>query len=382
MASGTVAPGSAASQIKSLLGSPEVAALVAELEEARETGRPGYGSRALLGACLVKSLYGIPTWSRTARLIAEHAALQEALAGVPSVYALYRFGAKLQRFQPMLDACLDRLQASLADVLPEYGRDIAIDASDLPAFANGQRFVSKGGRERERFSDPDASWGHRSAVSTRRGGGFYGFRLHLAACTRTGLPLAWQVATAREHEYSFALPLIEAVRARGFSPETAALDKGYDQRPLHAELEARNCRPIIPLKETPDVKRGEHLAPECQHGRWNFAGADFKNKRTKWRCPNAGAANEGQLSIACSPASVWIKADRLHPLIPRATKRWRDLYQGRAAVEREFGRLKNEYGLTPLRVRGLERVALHADLVMLARLASALARARAVPLAA
>ena len=53
-----------------------------------------------------------------------------------------------------------------------------------------------------------------------------------------------------------------------------------------------------------------------------------------------------------------------------------------AAVEREFGRLKNEYALTPLRARGLERVSLHPDLVMLARLASALARARAVPLAA
>jgi hypothetical protein len=51
-------------------------------------------------------------------------------------------------------------------------------------------------------------------------------------------------------------------------------------------------------------------------------------------------------------------------------------------VEREFGRLKNEYGLAPLRVRGLERVALHADLVMLARLSQALVRARALPLAA
>ncbi len=57
--------------------------------------------------------------------------------------------------------------------------------------------------------------------------------------------------------------------------------------------------------------------------------------------------------------------------------------RGRAAVEREFGRLKHEYGLAaPLRVRGLERVALHADLTMLARLSQALARARAVPLAA
>ena len=51
-------------------------------------------------------------------------------------------------------------------------------------------------------------------------------------------------------------------------------------------------------------------------------------------------------------------------------------------LEREFGRLKNEWALSPLRVRGVERVALHADLTMLARLACALAKARAVPLAA
>ena len=59
-----------------------------------------------------------------------------------------------------------------------------------------------------------------------------------------------------------------------------------------------------------------------------------------------------------------------------------DLYRGRGAVERDFGRLKHEWGLGPLRVRGIEKVQLHADLVILARLASALARARAVPLAA
>ena len=51
-------------------------------------------------------------------------------------------------------------------------------------------------------------------------------------------------------------------------------------------------------------------------------------------------------------------------------------------MEREFGRLKHEWGLGPLRVRGIEKVALHADLCILARLAVALARARAVPLAA
>ena len=52
------------------------------------------------------------------------------------------------------------------------------------------------------------------------------------------------------------------------------------------------------------------------------------------------------------------------------------------AVERAFGDLKTSYGLAPLRMRGLAKVQLHADLTMLARLSQALARARAVPLAA
>jgi hypothetical protein len=51
-------------------------------------------------------------------------------------------------------------------------------------------------------------------------------------------------------------------------------------------------------------------------------------------------------------------------------------------VEREFGTLKHRWALLPLRVRTLERVALHVDLTILSRLASALADSRAIPLAA
>lgn len=68
--------------------------------------------------------------------------------------------------------------------------------------------------------------------------------------------------------------------------------------------------------------------------------------------------------------------------MPRESKRFGDLYRGRGAVERAFGRLKHDAGLAPLRVRGIEKVALHADLCILATLASALASARAVQLAA
>jgi len=324
----------------------------------------------MIGLCLVKARYAIPTWTRTVALVKEHWALQRALGcegDPPSVWSAYRFAEKLRDNGEMVERCIDGVIAGLKEKLPSYGRDLAIDASDMPAYANGQRYVYKGGPERNWHTDPDASWGHRSAVATRKGGGFYGYRLHAAVCAATDLPIAWTVETGKANETPFVAPLIDTARRRGALADTAALDKGYDNNRVYAECMERDCLPVIPLRQTPDVKRGDHRPPICPHGEWTFAGSDRKREASKWRCPTG----------ECKPASTWIKADRLHPLIPRESKRWKAAYRKRASVEREFGRLKTTWGLKPLRVRGLDRVRLHADLTILTQLACALVRARA-----
>lgn len=251
---------------------------------------------------------------------------------------------------------------------------MAIDASDMPAYANGQRFASKGGRERpdSEFSHADASWGHRSAVSTRKGGGFYGYRLHMAVCSKTDLPLAWTVETARANESTMVAPLLDKLAGIGIWPETCAMDRGYDTERVYGECAERGVAPVIPVRQTTAVKRGDHKPPTCEHGEWRFAGADYGRQATKWRCPTG----------ECKPASVWVKADRLHPLIPRETLRFKGLYQRRGAVERAFGRLKNEWALAPLRVRRIERVKLHANLTILSQLTVALNRSQEAALAA
>ena len=63
MATGKVARRTAVGDIGALLESPEVAALVSELDALRWTGRKDYPIRSLVGACLAKSLYAIPTWT-------------------------------------------------------------------------------------------------------------------------------------------------------------------------------------------------------------------------------------------------------------------------------------------------------------------------------
>ncbi len=141
----------------------------------------------------------------------------------------------------------------------------------------------------------------------------------------TGLPLAWQVETARRQESNFVAPLLDTTRARGIQPETCAMDKGYDNNRVMDETSERGVVPIVCLRKGRPVP-----LPPIAHG----------------------------------------------------SAEWKRLYRGGAAVERAFGDLKHHYGLAPLRVRGLEKVALHADFTILVRLEQALARARAVPLAA
>jgi hypothetical protein len=354
-----------AEQVAALLGLPEIIRFISDLDETRWTGRPGYPICVMVGAALVKAIYALPTWTRTARLIAEHAALREAIGGAPSHWACYRFAAKLRDHGDMLTACIDRVLATLHTVNPEMGETVAIDGSDLPAYANGQRYVSRGGALRKRFSDPDATWGHRSSISTRSGGGYYGYKVHAAVCTTTGLPLAWQVETAKDSELPLVPVLLDAAAGRGFTPDVCVLDRGYDAEIIYTDVEKRHMRPVIPLRQTPAVKAGKDKPPSCEHGIWTFAGSDAKRGASKWRCPSG----------ECAPASVWIKASRLHTLIPRGTERWKSLYHQRGAVEREFGVLKHQWAMLPLRVRRIGRVQLHVDLTILARLADAVIRA-------
>ena len=134
--------------------------------------------------------------------------------------------------------------------------------------------------------------------------------------------------------------LLDAVRARGFSPKTAAMDKGYDASRVYAACERSGVLLVIPLRATPEVARGGGDPPICAHGIWRFGGSDRPRQRTKWRCPSA----------ECPPRQHLDSGKPIAPLIPRESARWRGLYRGRAAVGRAVGRLKGDYGLTPIRV--------------------------------
>jgi hypothetical protein len=92
------------------------------------------------------------------------------------------------------------------------------------------------------------------------------------------LPVAWRVETAGSHESNYVASLVDSARSRGFAAEMTALDMGYAVERVYGECEDRDSRPIIPLRETIGVKRGDiprpcasmasggSLAPPCGVG--------------------------------------------------------------------------------------------------------------------
>jgi hypothetical protein len=166
MTSPNVARRPVAETLAGILESPEVMRLISELKATRSTGRPGYPLRTMVGMALAKSMYAIPTWTRAVALVREHRDLAAVIAQdgqVPSEWACYRFAAKLRDHMDLLQGCIAGVLKELKKNNPLLGWNVAIDASDMSAYANGQRFKYKNGPERKKYSDPAASWGHRSA---------------------------------------------------------------------------------------------------------------------------------------------------------------------------------------------------------------------------
>ncbi len=349
--------------VERALRMPAVTTLIARLEDAHTVGRRGYGPRRLVGLTIVKMLYSIETWTKAVSWVSEHPVLLALCdcatpEDLPSVDACYRFSRKLvvHREEFVLPFAHD-VQADLRALDPKHGRHVGIDSTTIPAYAVGQRKTSKDGFLREKFSDPDASFGHRGATGTRGAGSHYSYRVHVMGTTDKGRPVAWYTHTGKDGEKARVPVLFRQASEHDIHPETCSLDKNYDAEYVYAEIASWNAKPVIPLQKQ-SKRFDEHRVPTCVHGRWVFSGADTHRNASKYRCPT------GQ----CKPWSTWISADRLHPLIPRSSARFGHLYGRRTVLEGLNGNLKTYYKLENHFVRRLHRVRLHVDLTMISRL--------------
>jgi hypothetical protein len=161
-----------------------VAALIADLDATRWTGRPGYSIRTMVGMVLVKSLYLLPTWTRTVRLVAEHAALRKAIGGAPVVDACYRFTAKVRGHKGPLTRASPPSSPPCTPSCPSSASTSPTTAPTSPPTPTGSGTCPRAG-----------SCGSASPIATRRGG-----TVRLSRPAR-GRVLRLQSARRRLHRY-------------------------------------------------------------------------------------------------------------------------------------------------------------------------------------
>ena len=139
---------------------------------------------------------------------------------VPSVWACYRFAAKLRAHPALLEQCGESLAAAARAVVPGCGTKLALTSIDVPAFPNGHRTTIWAGQIVDRTSHPDANRGPVASAISRSDRMIYGYKLRAAVCQRTGLPLAWRFTPTRVPTRRFpVVPLPDLGPCANLAPE-------------------------------------------------------------------------------------------------------------------------------------------------------------------
>lgn len=326
-------------------------------------GRTGYGPKTMWRCTLLGFVLGIPADAAIIRYLEDNPTLAAAVGGIPSPWAFSRFRKRLTGNLEALETCsagvVDRLKA----ILPGLGKVVAVDASDVHAWSN-----------RHKPSDGDAKFG----AKQKDGGKYfwYGYKLHVAVCADTEIPLAATVTPGNTYDgHQLGPVLMKAADSHAwFKPELEAVlaDKGYDAKACRDFVRYYlDAEPVIDSREKGKKRRLRRLnADPCEAQLVQTAsGERYMCQRRPWKrdCPNFGICpitskyvDEG------SQAAMFTDNEAPKSKMPK-------LYNKRTSVERVFSRLKSHRKLDGLRVRGMAKATVHLLLAVLVMQGVALA---------
>lgn len=367
--------------------------LMAALEREHWTGRKGYPVRGMWSGLIAGILYQCDSVAETIRML-ERDKDSRLICGfardnIPSSDAFSRFLTKLVKHEDLLEGCFSDLVDNVRKALPGFGEKVAVDSTDIKAYANGFR---------KNRSDRDAEWGAKETKRNEGGGKkgekdkywWFGYKLHLAIDAIFELPISFTVTPANEDDGKQMEPLLKkaGLDKEDKNPEAIIADKGYDSKANCSTIyEQCHAAPIIPLVmtkgwEPPDICNLKGT-PTCYCGlEMVFWGRD--GKYLKYRCPDVLGKAKCRCRFPCSASSygyvlklpVMKEDPRRHVPVPRESKKWSRLYKLRTSVERVNSRVKELLGLGRITVRGKAKVTVKSILSLLVMLAGALAMAK------
>jgi len=226
-------------------------------------GRCGYTYRVLWRTYVAMVVLNLPSFAALIRTLENNPYLAQACGignsdTIPSKFAYSRFLRKLE--EPRYVVCVKKIMRALArrcyEAFPDFGKSVAIDATDLKAWSSGTK---------EHKSDPDAGWVIKADTNGKRKF-VWGYKMHLMVDTRHELPIAVNITTGNTADIRQATPLLSQARKiyNKFYPQYVICDAGYSSRQLRITIKRwwaaqaiikapRNQKRWV-AKETPEWK--------------------------------------------------------------------------------------------------------------------------------
>src|SRR4051795_6853226 len=390
--------------IKQLLDALPDAKLLESLRNARGKGRNDYPVHVLWGVVVLRVVLRHLTTEAVLAELRRNAGLRALIgidseAGVPKPWNISRFEDTLgqEPHRTLLKAIFNGLIQRLGVAIPALGVDTAGDATALSA----RRKAAEGAAEEVEEGLPQASGGRKEYRDddgkVTKVVEWFGFKLHLIVDIKNEVVLSYEITDTKAGDGE-TLPAVLGQAQANLPPgriQTLAYDKAADSDEVHRDLNRAGITPVIQMRGlwTTEPERllpghdrtatGVHdelgtiycydkvSEPPVLH-KMSFIGHEPERETLKYRCPARHEGWECPMSASCNAGKSYGKTVRVpreedlrrFPPLPRAPKKFEQMYKGRTAVERVNARLKLFWGVDDGNVKGSRRFVAQVGVVM------------------
>jgi len=386
--------------------------LMVTLERECGNGRDDYPVRPMWNSIVAGIVFQHRSIQELRRELSRNAQLRlvcgfellKGQAAVPTQYAYTRFLKSLFGHEELVNGMFDKLVNDLCDLLPDFGRTLAMDAKGIQS--HGRPRKKDAPTECDGRRELDANWGRKTRKEKKQDGTFYekvvewfGFKLHLLVDATYDLPVAYTVTPAADADISKAPELLKQAQQR--APQVIQrckaldADKGYDDTKLITMLwDDYGIKPVIAIRDMWKDGEQTRLVSGTRNVVYDYKGTvscvcmstgeqhemaygGFEKDRDtlKYLCPachyGIGCPDKGNCHVN---KCVRIKLEedrRVFTPMARSSYAWERTYNMRSSVERVNSRIDGSYCFEQHYIRGLQKMSMRCGLALIVMAAMA-----------
>nr|WP_227765664.1 transposase [Zhaonella formicivorans] len=381
------------------------------LEAKRGKGRDDYPVRAMWNSVLAGIVFQHDSVEKLRRELGRNGQLRDMCGfkgtAVPPAWVYTRFLKSIVEYTEELDNILDRLVEQLQEILPEFGKRLAIDSKAISSYAKQQnKNQTPDGRR-----DTDADYGKKEYKGVTEDGRlwekiikWFGYKLHLVVDATYELPVAFKVTKASASDIKEGHAMLEQIERRQpeilKTAETLAADKGYDDTKLIEKCwDKYQIKPVIDIRNMWKDGEETRLLSGKENVVYNYKGNVYcycPKTNTRREMPSGGFEKDRNTlkklccaehyGIECKgreqcPVAQGIRIPlsedrRIFTPIDRASQKWEKEYDKRTSVERVNSRIDVSFGFELHTIRGMAKMKMRCGLALCVMLAMALGRVK------